>query len=137
MPRVFTAFELMTAGLWLGSIVFFSFFVAPVLFRLLKAPDAASVVRTIFPSYYLLGIICGLILCALLLLRQDWLGLAGVLFLTLVDLYCRQLLTPRINQARDAKDREPEFNRMHCLSVQLNGLVLLGLVGFFIRTAWY
>lgn len=131
--NVFTTLELMTAGLWLGSIVFFSFFLAPVLFRVLAAADAARVVRALFPRYYLLGIVCGLILCLLLILRWDGLRLAVVAFLTLIDLYCRQSLTPRINEARDAGPmRQTEFDRMHRLSVQLNGVVMLGLIGFFL-----
>jgi Domain of unknown function (DUF4149) len=127
----------MTAGLWLGSTVFFSFFIAPVLFRVLAAPDAARVVRAVFPRYYLLGIVCGLVLCSLLLLRWDWPRLAAVIFLTLIDLYCRQFLTPRINEARDAgPPRQREFDRMHRISVQLNGVVMLGLVGFFVWAVW-
>jgi hypothetical protein len=137
MANASTTIELMIAGLWLGSIVFFSFFVAPVLFRALAAPDAAKVVRAIFPRYYLLGIFCGLTLCSLLILRRDWARLTVVIFLTLIDLYCRQFLTPRINEARDAgAHRLDEFNRMHRLSVRLNGVVMLGLVAFFISTVY-
>jgi hypothetical protein len=127
----------MTAGLWLGSIVFFSFFLAPVLFRVLEAADAARVVRAVFPRYYLLGIVCGLILCSLLILRWDGPRLAAVISMTLIDVYCRQALTPRINKARDAgPTRQTEFDRMHRLSVQLNGVVMLGLVGFFALAVW-
>jgi hypothetical protein len=134
---VFTILELMTAGLWLGSIVFFSFFLAPVLFRVLAPADAARLVRAVFPRYYLLGIVCGLILCSLLVLQRDVPRLAAVVSFTLIDLYCRQVLTPRINEARDAgPTRQAEFDRMHRLSVQLNGVVMLGLVGFFVWAAW-
>ena len=95
--------------------------------------DAARVVRAVFPRYYLLGIVCGLILCSLLVLRRDGPRLAAVISFTLIDLYCRQVLTPRINEARDAgPTRQTEFDRMHRLSVQLNGVVMLGLVGFFV-----
>ena len=40
---------------WVGSIVFFSFFTAPVIFKLLDREKAGEVVGVIFPRYYFLG----------------------------------------------------------------------------------
>ena len=44
---------------WLGAIIFFSFFTAPVVFTVLARPDAGKVVSVIFPRYYILGYIAG------------------------------------------------------------------------------
>src|SRR5215472_10412662 len=52
---------------WLGGMVFFSIFTAPVIFRLLTRADAGRVVSGIFPRYYLLGYIAGGIALALAL----------------------------------------------------------------------
>src|ERR1700693_5152655 len=51
-------FYLVTLAVWVGSIVFFSFVVAPTVFKTLKPEDAAALIRRIFSKYYLIGIIC-------------------------------------------------------------------------------
>ena len=40
---------------WVGSIVFFSFFTAPVIFKLLDREKAGEVGGVNFPRYYFLG----------------------------------------------------------------------------------
>ena len=45
-------------GVWVGSIIFFSFFIAPTVFKVLKPEDAARLQRALFPKYYLVGMIC-------------------------------------------------------------------------------
>src|SRR6266404_1023893 len=50
---------LLALGLWLGEVVFFSFVVAPSVFRSVPPLEAGRVVGAIFPRYYLLGIACG------------------------------------------------------------------------------
>src|SRR5215472_16775310 len=52
---------------WLGGMVFFSIFSAPVIFRVLSRADAGKVVSGIFPRYYLLGYAAGAV--ALVLAR--------------------------------------------------------------------
>ena len=53
---------------WIGSIIFFSFFVAPVVFKILEREKAGEVVGIIFPRYYMIGYVSGvLVLMALLL----------------------------------------------------------------------
>ena len=48
---------LLTLAVWIGSIVFFSFAVAPTVFKTLKPEDAAALIRRIFSKYYLIGIV--------------------------------------------------------------------------------
>src|SRR5580700_1638162 len=69
-------FYLVTLAVWIGSIVFFSFVVAPTVFRTLKPEDAAALIRRIFSKYYLIGMICGAvgIVCVGLLLTDHAFG---------------------------------------------------------------
>jgi hypothetical protein len=142
MDALLRFFELLAMVLWLGSVVFFSFFTAPVLFRVFGVEQAGRAVRTIFPRYYLLGLICGVILCVVSAARGlmwTWNGMilpSLVLFvvLTAVIVYARQSLTPRINAARDAGEaRRAEFTGLHKRSVRLNGFVLVLL---FLYLVW-
>src|SRR5512146_1314282 len=48
---------LLALGCWIGSIVFFSFVVAPSVFRLLGPAAGGPVVGAIFPHYYALGLV--------------------------------------------------------------------------------
>ena len=111
MNTVLNFLEHFAVTLWFGAILFFSFFVAPTLFGTLGEKEAGKAVRAIFPRYYLAGILCGLTLTAVHIVRGFlfyWGGLtkpAIVMFalLTLINIYARQILTPAINAARDRK----------------------------------
>ena len=46
---------------WLGGMIFFSIITAPVIFNVLPIADAGKVVSGIFPRYYLLGYVAGII----------------------------------------------------------------------------
>lgn len=137
MGNLLLFLELAAVSVWLGSIVFFSFFVAPTLFRSLGKETAGIAVRAIFPKYYLLCIVCGMVLCAVHVMRGVlwyWGGMIRpsiVLFgvLTLVSVYARQRLTPAVNAAREeGAAGKGKFDRLHSLSVRLNGFLLLCLV---------
>ncbi len=67
---------LLTLAVWIGSIVFFSFAVAPTVFKTLKPEDAAALIRRIFSKYYLIGIVCSAIgiVCVGLLLADRSFG---------------------------------------------------------------
>lgn len=129
--------ELAAIATWLGAVVFFSFFVAPTLFRSFDPAGAGKAVRAIFPNYYLLGIICSTLLCAVHIIRGFlwyWGGMIKpsillFLILTLLSIYLRQSLTPAINAARDAGIHgKSQFDKLHKRSVRLNGIILLCLL---------
>ncbi len=46
---------------WLGMIVFFSFFAAPSIFKVLPREDAGEVVGDIFPKYWMISYITGIV----------------------------------------------------------------------------
>jgi Domain of unknown function (DUF4149) len=147
---IFDSVYLIALTAWVGSILFFSFAVAPLIFKVLGAEAGGKFVRALFPRYYLWGVIC----CAVALpslvcgslsfpeLRGPMIGVqAGLLVASLlIMLYCGNTLTPAINEARDGGPSTSErFNRLHRRSVNLNVIVLLIglglLVGFAIRKA--
>lgn len=125
---------------WLGGMIFFSIFSAPVVFRVLTRAEAGKVVGGIFPRYYLLGYIAGsiafllaLYFCAVRGARMWWglsaLALAIALGLTI---YAGAIVRPRIDTIRVVAEeknpdigRKAEFDRLHRLSVSLNGGVMV------------
>ena len=126
---------------WLGSIIFFSFFTAPVIFTVLARADAGKVVSVIFPRYYILGYVAGgfAFLIAIYLLiaghgpRGWW--LASVLTIGIAlgcTGYAGTVVRPRVDAIRTVSEQanpdpatKAEFDNLHHLSVMLNGAVLL------------
>jgi uncharacterized membrane protein len=142
---------LLALAVWVGEIVFFSFIVAPAVFGVLEGPRAGAVVGAIFPRYYALGAVAGVvaIACALVLARRatvaGWwtaavvalaLGLAATLWAGLVV----APRTQRLRVALEARGQTPSadegFARAHRAAVALNGTALLaGLVGLGLSAA--
>jgi hypothetical protein len=135
---------------WVGSILFFSFGVAPIIFKALGAEAGGKFVRALFPRYYLWGAISGAValpsMVAVPLCYPEYRGpMVGVQALAIIGcilimLYAGNSLTPAINKARDAgPSGHMRFQQLHRRSVRLNALVLvvgLGLlVGFATRPA--
>ena len=125
-------------GVWVGSIVFFSFVVAPTVFRVLSREDAARLQRALFPLYYLVGIVCAAvgIVCVGTLLADrafgKWPGILSLLLLAGMggaDFWLRQTVVPQMARLRAQKDEgsasEAEWKALHRVSVQLNAAVLL------------
>jgi len=126
---------------WLGSVIFFSFFTAPVVFTVLARPDAGKVVSVIFPRYYVLGYVAGglaFIIAIYLLVasggpRAWW--LASVLTIGLAlgcTIYAGIVVRPRVDSIRSVSEEanpdpatKAEFDHLHHLSVMLNSSVLL------------
>lgn len=133
---IFDAVYLLGTTAWLGAILFFSFGVAPIIFTVLEPSQAARFVRRLFPRYYAWGATAAAIALASFTSgaliwpahRGPW-ALAQILLLlgvVLINLYCGNALTPRINRARDAGPGQSErFDRLHRLSVRLNSVMLL------------
>ncbi len=133
---------------WLGSIIFFSFFAAPAIFGTLDREKAGEVVGRIFPKYYMIGYVCGVLILVTLLLGTQMVSVPK-LGLLLVMLGCTLVaglgINPRAREmkagmkaAQTPEDREPleaKFKSLHSLSVKLNGTVLLAGLGFLWITA--
>ena len=127
-------------GCWLGGIVFFSFFTAPAIFTHLPTAEAGHVIGAIFPRYYMLGYVAGtvsLILAVYFTAVRDprmwWGATTVVLAIALgLTLYAGTVILPRADAIRTVIEdpnpdaaRKAEFDRLHRMSVILNGAVLL------------
>jgi uncharacterized membrane protein len=136
---------------WLGGMVFFSFFTAPAVFTVLSRHDAGALVAGIFPRYYLLGYIAGIVATILAFyfmfsraLRGWWsLSAVALLVALLLTLYAGVVIRPRVDSIRTVVE-EPapdpaqklEFDRLHRLSVELNaGAMVLNLFALFATAA--
>jgi hypothetical protein len=131
---------------WMGSIMFFSFVIAPTIFSVL-GPDAGSrFVHALFPRYYMWGAIAGAVAlpaCVATPLcfpeyRGTSVGIQAMVILTctLIMLYGGNSLTPAINAARDAGPAgNAQFKRLHRRSVRLNAFVLACVLGLLIALA--
>jgi hypothetical protein len=135
---------------WLGGMVFFSALVAPVVFKVLPLAEAGKLQAVLFPRYYLLGYICGVIgligaiyLCATRTPRVWWAMAAVALLIALgLTVYAGAVVRPRVDAIRTVSEeanpdpaRRAEFDRLHHLSVLLNGAVMLLDVGALLATS--
>ncbi len=132
----FDSVYLLALTAWVGSILFFSFAVAPIIFRVLGAESGGKFVRALFPRYYAWGVISSAValpalICGALSLperRGPMIGVqAGLIVIgLLIMLYCGNSLTPAINAARDEGPPSADrFDRLHRRSVNLNVVALL------------
>jgi hypothetical protein len=144
---LFDSIYVLAMALLVGSVVFFSFAVAPIIFRVLGAEAGGRFVRALFPRYYLWGAVCGAIALPAFvagpLCFPEYRGIAvGVqalmlLCCTLIMLYGGNSLVPEINRARDeGPSSHDRFERLHRRSVGLNALVLVIGVGLLVAYAW-
>jgi len=142
---------LLALAVWVGEIVFFSFVVAPAVFRTLDPSRAGAVVGAIFPRYYALGTAAGAVAlaCGLVLARRGgaggwWTGTLVALGIGLAaTLWAGRVVHPRAQQLRVALEAHGEapsadegFRRAHRAAVMLNGAALLaGVVGLGLSAA--
>ena len=112
----------------LGAMLFFSFVIAPVIFKILDANNASKFVRKIFPHYYLINLVV-LSIAVLLLLYISSINLDFYITLVVTILFAFSLfiLMPLINKFKDSKE-EKKFKYLHALSVIINFVQIIGLI---------
>ncbi|MGH7864015.1 MAG: DUF4149 domain-containing protein [Candidatus Binataceae bacterium] len=125
---------------WLGAVIFFSFFVAPIVFTRLPAAAAGKVVAGIFPLYYMLGYAAGVLATALGVYFYSvrgaklWWGAATVALTLalLATLYAGLAVRPQVDAIRSVAEepqpdpvRKAQFDHLHRMSVILNGAVMV------------
>ncbi len=132
-----TALVTIPAGTWIGAIIFQSAVVAPAVFVDLDESAARTFLRTLFPRFFRLGLVCG----ALMLAGLAWavavtgwtssaIALSAATSIMLVLEALSLWLVPHINAARDAGDAgHAQFSRLHRLSVLLTVVILLLGIG--------
>ena len=123
---------LLSAAILLGSMIFFSCIMAPLIFIKLDEAIAGPFVRSVFPWYYL--VIIGLTAVgALGLITIQPLPAVILAVIGIAAVLARQVLMPRINDHRDKMvggnaEAERAFQKLHRLSVWINGGQLIGSV---------
>lgn len=111
-------------AVWLGSVVFFSFIVAPTVHSALERPEAHRLLERLFPRYYAVGVACAAVTVVIAiaagsdLLLTVPLTIAGVL-----SAYARQVLVPALDAARIDAD-QTRFGSLHTMSVRMNLVVI-------------
>jgi len=151
-------FHLLTFTFWYGSILYFTFVQAPLLFKALPRETFGLVQSKLFPAYYLIGYVCGtllVILYPILHPMKGWGSSDGTKFTALCLMLVLSLaqglwIGPKVAQLRverqaaeQAKDPakvaalSQEFGKAHGISSLLNLLVVLcggTFLFFFLKT---
>ena len=121
-------FEIILPSVVLGIMLFFSFAVAPLIFKVLEENQARKFVRTMFPYYYSINLILVSLICIFLIYKNfinfDFYLLISVAILFAISLF---ILMPMINNARDLK-KEIKFKYLHTGSVIINFLQIFILL---------
>ena len=112
----------------LGMMLFFSFVIAPIIFKVLNAKNAGKFVRKIFPNYYLINLVI-LSIAGLLFFYISSVNLDFYITLIIALLFAFSLfiLMPLINKLKDNKE-EKKFKYSHALSVTINFIQIIGLI---------
>ncbi|VAW36469.1 hypothetical protein MNBD_DELTA02-233 [hydrothermal vent metagenome] len=145
MLILFKFLYLLSVVIWVGSIIFFSFCAAPSVFKVLEREKAGEVIGDIFPKYWLVGYVCGIVGTLSLVFIAVYGGglppLRFVLFLAMTALgFYSGLVVGRkargiksgIKGAIDDAERERlrvSFKKVHAKSAILNMVTLaIGIV---------
>ena len=117
-------------SLVLGIMLFFSFILAPMIFKVLPPDNAGVFIRAIFPYYYLvnlliLGLVSGFYIFYQTFILDFYLVFTSALFFFFNLVY----LMPKINKLKDERN-EKAFKISHFISVVINfaQLIMLGIV---------
>jgi hypothetical protein len=142
--------QVLALGAWLGAIFYFSAVVAPSAFAVLPTKDlAGTLVGQSLSRLHALGLIAaivfliagGAIAGSIRAFAKP--GMIGVVLMVLLTAISQNKVTHRMNELRTAMvsvektatddPRRAEFDRLHSLSVGLEGAVfLIGLVALYL-----
>lgn len=111
----------------LGVMLFFSFVLAPIIFKVLPPDNAGIFVRAIFPYYYLVNLLILCIISSFYVYYETFvLDFYLILFCTLLFFFNLIFLMPKINKYKDQQN-EKGFKISHFLSVIINFMQLIAL----------
>ena len=112
----------------LGMMIFFSFVLAPMIFKILDAENASKFVRKIFPYYYFVNLIF-LTIATIIFFFISSLGIDFyiTLALALSFIFAQFLLMPLINKLKD-NNQEKKFKYLHFTSVVINFVQIIILI---------
>ena len=112
----------------LAIMLFFSFTIAPIIFKSLDEKNARNFIRNIFPYYYFINLILS-ILVIVIFISLKFYGLNFYLILSVAILFAfsQFILMPMINKFRDNNETK-KFNYTHGVSVVINIIQMVFLV---------
>tara|TARA_A100001015_G_scaffold307421_1_gene403302 strand:- start:1070 stop:1459 length:390 start_codon:yes stop_codon:yes gene_type:complete len=114
-------------SLVLGVMLFFSFVLAPMIFKVLPPDNASVFVRAIFPYYYLLNLlILGIISSFYIYYKTFVLDFYLILTSALLFFFNLIYLMPKINKYKDQQN-EKAFKISHFISAVINFMQLIAL----------
>ena len=112
----------------LGTMLFFSFVVAPTTFKSLDEQNARRFIRNIFPYYYNVNLtICLLITLLFVFFNTYTIDFYLILSTTILFGVSSFVLMPLINKFRDNKE-DTKFKYSHLMSVIINFIQIVFLV---------
>ena len=133
---------LYSVSLWVGALFFFTAVGAPLAFKVLKKEEAGKYTGAVFPKYFGLGYIFGLLalISFYLLVKGNMTLIASVnlfllLLMNLLNFVNGLLIVPKAGLLKAefyrSNDRSyyDRFLKLHAVSMALNGItVILGLM---------
>ncbi len=112
----------------LGTMLFFSFVVAPVTFTVLNEESSKKFIRKIFPYYYNVNLaVSFLILIFYIILKTFSLDFYLILTVAILFALSNFFLMPLINKYRD-ENQDKKFKYSHFISVMINFIQMILLV---------
>ncbi len=112
----------------LGMMIFFSFVLAPMIFKILDAENAGKFVRKIFPYYYFVNLVFLLIAIILFfVISSISIKFYITLALAISFIFAQFILMPLINKLKD-NNEEKKFKYAHGASVVINFVQMIGLI---------
>ena len=112
----------------LGTMLFFSFVVAPVTFTVLNEESSKKFIRKIFPYYYNVNLaVSFLILIIYIILKTFSLDFYLILTVAILFALSNFFLMPLINKYRD-ENQDKKFKYSHFISVMINFIQMILLV---------
>ncbi len=149
MKSTLRFFQVFALGTWVGSIIYFVAVVTRGAFAVLPRDQSGLLIGFTLGGLHQLGVIAAIVyLIAALALARSWRALVrpaalGVMLMLLMTLASQRIVIPRMDvlraemvsvDATPAGDaRRVEFDRLHGISVDLEGGVLLiGLAAMFV-----
>jgi hypothetical protein len=150
MTTFLRAIRLLAIVLWVGSLLFFAFVLAPVAFRVLPSNhEAGLVVGGTLVILHWIGLVCGLLFVIATLLskpRHQTEQLILMAVMLALTLYLQFGVLPRMEKDRllaggnvDAaavdNPARLDFERLHPISEKLEGLALFAGVGIVLLMA--
>ena len=143
--------HLMSLSIWVGSIVFFSFFAAPSIFKKLPREAAGDVVGDIFPKYRAIGYASSAVLLVTLAIMMNFEKNSHysmpvlLVLMAAIGLYSGLVVGKQaasikagMKASADAEKKETlraEFRKVHAISSILNMSVLALGIAFIFLTA--